>query len=134
MSRLLPTVGERGRDDAGFGRHRSWPRARAHVPAIRGVGRARHRVRYLDTRADRYARSLLADKGGQPNPGPTRVRSLPPAQLPSARGRAGRKGEELELRIDSLAYGGNGVGRVDGFVVFVRGGLPGDLVRARRRR
>ena len=41
------------------------------------------------------------------------------------------KGEELEVRIDSLAYGGNGVGRVDGFVVFVRGGLPGDLVRAR---
>lgn len=42
-----------------------------------------------------------------------------------------RKGEEFEVRIDSLAYGGNGVGRVDGFVVFVRGGLPGDLVRAR---
>jgi 23S rRNA (uracil1939-C5)-methyltransferase len=42
-----------------------------------------------------------------------------------------RKGEELEVRIDSLAYGGNGVGRLNGFVVFVRGGLPGDLVRAR---
>ncbi len=42
-----------------------------------------------------------------------------------------RKGEELELRIDSLAYGGNGVARHDGFVVFVRGGLPGDRVRAR---
>jgi 23S rRNA (uracil1939-C5)-methyltransferase len=42
-----------------------------------------------------------------------------------------RKGEELELRIDSLAYGGNGVARHDGFVVFVRRGLPGDLVRAR---
>ncbi len=42
-----------------------------------------------------------------------------------------RNGEEVELRIDSLAYGGNGVGRLDGFVVFVRGGLPGDLVRAR---
>ena len=42
-----------------------------------------------------------------------------------------RKGEELELQIDSLAYGGNGVGRHDGFVVFVRGGLPGDRVRAR---
>jgi 23S rRNA (uracil1939-C5)-methyltransferase len=41
------------------------------------------------------------------------------------------KGEEVDVRIDSLAYGGNGVGRVDGFVVFVRGGLPGDLVRAR---
>jgi 23S rRNA (uracil1939-C5)-methyltransferase len=42
-----------------------------------------------------------------------------------------RKGEEVEVRIDSLAYGGNGVGRLDGFVVFVRGALPGDLVRAR---
>jgi 23S rRNA (uracil1939-C5)-methyltransferase len=42
-----------------------------------------------------------------------------------------RSGEELELRIDSLAYGGNGVGRHDGFVVFARGGLPGDTVRAR---
>ena len=42
-----------------------------------------------------------------------------------------RKGEEVEVRVDSLAYGGNGVGRLNGFVVFVRGGLPGDLVRAR---
>jgi 23S rRNA (uracil1939-C5)-methyltransferase len=41
------------------------------------------------------------------------------------------KGEELELRIESLAYGGNGVARHDGFVVFVRGALPGDAVRAR---
>ena len=42
-----------------------------------------------------------------------------------------RTGDEVDIRIDSLAYGGNGVGRVDGFVVFVRGGLPGDRVRAR---
>jgi len=42
-----------------------------------------------------------------------------------------RTGEELELRVDSLAYGGNGVARRDGFVVFVRRGLPGDTVRAR---
>ena len=42
-----------------------------------------------------------------------------------------RKGEELDLRIESLAFGGSGVGRHDGFVVFVRGGLPGDTVRAR---
>src|SRR5438105_1752204 len=39
--------------------------------------------------------------------------------------------QELELRIDSLAYGGNGVARLNGFVVFVRRGLPGDRVRAR---
>ena len=42
-----------------------------------------------------------------------------------------RKGEELELRVESLAYGGNGVARHDGFVVFVRGALPGDTVSAR---
>jgi 23S rRNA (uracil1939-C5)-methyltransferase len=39
--------------------------------------------------------------------------------------------QELELTVDSLAYGGNGVARLDGFVVFVRGGLPGDTLRAR---
>jgi 23S rRNA (uracil1939-C5)-methyltransferase len=41
------------------------------------------------------------------------------------------KDQELELRIDSLAYGGNGVARLNGFVVFVRRALPGDTVRAR---
>jgi 23S rRNA (uracil1939-C5)-methyltransferase len=39
--------------------------------------------------------------------------------------------QELELHIDSLAYGGSGVARLNGFVVFVRRGLPGDTVRAR---
>src|SRR3954468_21206363 len=41
------------------------------------------------------------------------------------------KDQELELEVESLAYGGNGVARTDGFVVFVRRGLPGDTVRAR---
>src|SRR5882762_10429358 len=41
------------------------------------------------------------------------------------------KDQEIELDIESLAYGGNGVARLDGFVVFVRRGLPGDRVRAR---
>ena len=39
--------------------------------------------------------------------------------------------QELELTIDRLAFGGNGVARLNGFVVFVRRGLPGDTVRAR---
>jgi 23S rRNA (uracil1939-C5)-methyltransferase len=39
--------------------------------------------------------------------------------------------QEIELHVDSLAYGGNGVARLNGFVVFVRRGLPGDTVRAR---
>ncbi|HZN87345.1 MAG TPA: 23S rRNA (uracil(1939)-C(5))-methyltransferase RlmD [Thermoleophilaceae bacterium] len=42
-----------------------------------------------------------------------------------------RSGEELELTIDRLAYGGAGVARTDGYVVFVRGAVPGDRVRAR---
>ncbi|HWF73440.1 MAG TPA: 23S rRNA (uracil(1939)-C(5))-methyltransferase RlmD [Solirubrobacteraceae bacterium] len=41
------------------------------------------------------------------------------------------RGDELELTIDTLAYGGAGVARRDGYVVFVQGGMPGDRVRAR---
>ena len=44
--------------------------------------------------------------------------------------RAPRRGEQVELEIDSLAFGGRGVARADGFVVFVAGALPGDRVRA----
>ncbi len=44
--------------------------------------------------------------------------------------RAPRRGEQLELEVDSLAFGGRGVARADGFVVFVAGALPGDRVRA----
>ncbi len=35
------------------------------------------------------------------------------------------------VEIESLAHGGRGVARADGYVVFVAGGLPGDRVRAR---
>lgn len=42
-----------------------------------------------------------------------------------------RKGDTLDLEIDKMAYGGQGVGKVDGFVVFVRGAVPGDKLRAR---
>jgi 23S rRNA (uracil1939-C5)-methyltransferase len=47
----------------------------------------------------------------------------------SARSRPSR-GDELELTIDSLAFGGAGVARLDGYVVFVSGAVPGDRVRA----
>jgi 23S rRNA (uracil1939-C5)-methyltransferase len=40
------------------------------------------------------------------------------------------RGEELEVEIESLAFGGRGVARADGMVVFVAGALPGDRVRA----
>jgi len=39
--------------------------------------------------------------------------------------------QELELEVTSLAQGGRGVARLNGYVVFVSGGLPGDLLRAR---
>jgi 23S rRNA (uracil1939-C5)-methyltransferase len=42
-----------------------------------------------------------------------------------------RAGDELELTIDRLAHGGAGVARAEGYVVFVRGAVPGDRVRAR---
>jgi 23S rRNA (uracil1939-C5)-methyltransferase len=40
-----------------------------------------------------------------------------------------KRGELLTLDIDSLAYGGKGIARRNGYVVFVAGGLPGDRVR-----
>jgi 23S rRNA (uracil1939-C5)-methyltransferase len=42
-----------------------------------------------------------------------------------------RRGDSLELVIDDLAFGGEGVGRANGYVVFVRGAVPGDRVRAK---
>jgi len=42
-----------------------------------------------------------------------------------------RRGEEFEAKIETLAYGGRGIARRDGYVVFVDGALPGDRVRAR---
>jgi 23S rRNA (uracil1939-C5)-methyltransferase len=40
-----------------------------------------------------------------------------------------RRGDRVDVTIDDLAFGGDGVGRLDGYVMFVRGGLPGDRVR-----
>ncbi|HEV7770220.1 MAG TPA: 23S rRNA (uracil(1939)-C(5))-methyltransferase RlmD [Solirubrobacterales bacterium] len=40
------------------------------------------------------------------------------------------RGEQLEVEIESLAFGGRGIARADGMVVFVAGALPGDRVRA----
>jgi len=42
-----------------------------------------------------------------------------------------KKNEIVQLQIDDLAFGGRGVARDDGKVVFVDGGLPGDTVMAR---
>ena len=51
--------------------------------------------------------------------------------IPGRERRTFRRGEEVTLTIDRMAYGGRGVGRVDGFVVFVPDAAPGDRVRAK---
>lgn len=42
-----------------------------------------------------------------------------------------RKGHTVELNIEKMAYGGRGIARLDGFVIFVRGTVPGDRILAR---
>ena len=42
-----------------------------------------------------------------------------------------KKGDEVELFIDSVSFGGQGVGRIDDFVVFVNGAVAGDTVKAK---
>jgi 23S rRNA (uracil1939-C5)-methyltransferase len=54
---------------------------------------------------------------------------VPPEGGPQTATRPER-GQELELRVDSLAFGGAGVARSGGYVVFVAGAVPGDRVRA----
>jgi len=41
-----------------------------------------------------------------------------------------KKGLELELKIESLAYGGMGLAKIDNFVIFVKNAIPGQLVKA----
>src|SRR5260370_40895860 len=80
------------------------------------------------------ARSRAGDqkiRSGQIDFDVTRLYSVTPMSRPG-------RGDTLSLGIDDLAFGGEGVGRVDGYVVFVRGGGPGDrlpvrLVEARPR-
>lgn len=42
-----------------------------------------------------------------------------------------KKGQELELAVDQIAFGGKGLCRVDGMAVFVDQAVPGDRVSAR---
>ena len=42
-----------------------------------------------------------------------------------------RKGTELELVVESLTFGGSGLARVDGLVIFIDRTLPGQRVLAR---
>ncbi|AZR72082.1 23S rRNA (uracil-5-)-methyltransferase RumA [Anoxybacter fermentans] len=42
-----------------------------------------------------------------------------------------KKGEIVTIELDNLAYGGEAVGRVDNFAIFVAGGIPGEKVKVR---
>jgi 23S rRNA (uracil1939-C5)-methyltransferase len=53
------------------------------------------------------------------------------AESAAPKGGRVRRGEEFEATIETLAYGGRGIARRGGYVVFINGGLPGDKVRAR---
>ncbi len=53
-------------------------------------------------------------------------------ETPQALAGRPQRGDELELHIDALAFGGEGIARLGdgGYVVFVAGAIPGDRVRA----
>ncbi len=42
-----------------------------------------------------------------------------------------KKNDICELQIEKMAYGGKGIARVDGLVIFVKGGVPGDRLTAK---
>ena len=71
--------------------------------------------------------------GTPPAPPPAAdAAAAPRAQDGGHAGARPRPGDELELEISSLAFGGEGVARLGegGYVVFVAGAIPGDRVRA----
>ena len=45
-----------------------------------------------------------------------------------------KKGQQLELEITDIAFGGKGLAKVDGLTVFVDKGIPGDRVVVRIRK
>jgi 23S rRNA (uracil1939-C5)-methyltransferase len=70
--------------------------------------------------------------GGEASVADVQAAADEPALADVEVGRAARphRGDRLELTIDSLAQGGAGVARREGYVVFVAGALPGDTVLA----
>jgi 23S rRNA (uracil1939-C5)-methyltransferase len=66
-------------------------------------------------------------------PGPSEIGAAGQSAPAAKRVRPPRphRGAILDLSVESFAHGGNGVARTEGgWVVFVRGGIPGDRVRA----
>ncbi len=42
-----------------------------------------------------------------------------------------KKGQEIELAVTEIAFGGRGIAKIDGYTLFVDGAVPGDRVKAR---
>src|SRR5437870_2367165 len=68
-------------------------------------------------------------RGRRPDPRRASIARMAGSQTQTRPPRPDR-GAELELTVDSLAHGGAGVARLDGYVLFVHGAVPGDRVRA----
>ena len=52
------------------------------------------------------------------------METLGPTRIP-------KKGTDIELSIESLAFGGMGISRIDDMIVFVKNAIPGQTVLAR---
>src|SRR4029077_20325791 len=70
------------------------------------------------------ARIRRAGAGGQIDSNRTDIYSVGTKARP-------KRGELVSVTTAYLAFGGEGVGRADGYVVFVPGALPGDRLRVR---
>jgi 23S rRNA (uracil1939-C5)-methyltransferase len=81
-----------------------------------------------------------AARDPRPTPDPAATADSAPAPAPATPGEHGAsspaqrpaRGDELELEVTSLAFGGEGIARFgeSGYVVFVAAAVPGDRVRA----
>jgi 23S rRNA (uracil1939-C5)-methyltransferase len=94
-----------------------------------------HTTEPADATSDGTTASALPPAPGPtPTPASASAPALGPTPTPASASDSPRpqRGDELRLRIDSLAFGGEGVARLGdgGYVVFVAGAVPGDLVRA----
>src|SRR5256886_942477 len=122
---------------------------RATPPSAPGVGppappaptRVDHtRLTWCSASRSRSSGTAVTSRSATARGAPTLIHlyHTPSARMP--RGRSAivaavmakpRRGDSLELVIDDLAFGGEGVGRVNGDGVFVRGAVPGDRVRVK---
>src|SRR3954468_9356081 len=114
------------RQGAPRGRHRDVSHPRLRRPQRRPDQRAP--VGPDACAAAQSARPREAQR--EPQVGSAGDRAKAQVTQPGATRTRPERGAELELTIDGLAFGGKGVARTDGYVVFVQGAIPGDRVRA----